>query len=218
MRKHGFISIAILILASCASNPGYKGPETLYGMIYDNANRPVNNVHIYDNGTYAATSDINGHFVIPQIRLRREHTISARKENYETLEMDVLDADPTNVLYMRMFSGDQLLAEAEKSLGEKDWSRAESFLARSERAGGNRASIRYLQGALAFCKGEYREALSILGALGEQEKNPYVYLFIADIYQYHIKNQELAHEFLGKFLERRYDPGVQNRFEETGIW
>jgi hypothetical protein len=216
MKPFNFLILVMGILASCASGPVPKErAHTLYGMIYDGDNRPVNDVKIHVNGDYKAASDIHGRFVIPNIKPNREYHISAEKEQHEKTSMNIFHADPSAVLYVHLFSADQLMAEAEQAISKKDWLRAENFLARAEQAGGAYAPVRYLQGVLEFYKDRCAEALSILLDLAEKEKNiPHVYLFIADLYQYHIKDKGEAMRFLAKFLELRYEPEAESRLRE----
>jgi hypothetical protein len=181
-------------------------------MIYDRDNRPVNDVKIHVDGIYKAASDIHGRFVIPNMKPNREYHISTEKEQYEEITMDMFHADPSSVLYIHLFSADQLIAEAEQAIRKKDWYRAETFIERAEKAGGGYVPIRYLQGILEFYRNRYAEAVSILLDLAEREKNaPYLYLFIADLYQYYLKEKEQALWFLTQFLELRYDPEAESR-------
>jgi hypothetical protein len=74
-----------------------------------------------------------------------------------------------------------------------------------------------LRAILAWRREQYGEALSILTSLTETEKNaPYLYLFIADIHQYHTGDTIQAQANLKKFLELRYDADVEKRLRELG--
>jgi tetratricopeptide (TPR) repeat protein len=205
--------ILALVLLSCATTPNKKNrTQELYGMIYDGNNKPVYNAAVYINGTYAASSDIHGHFSIPKVKPKLPCVISAEKPDYETIQTEFADTDPAYILYMRMFSVDQLITEAEDALKEKNWNRAESFLVRAEKAGGENPSIKYLRGVLAFYKNQYAEAVAVLRGITEAEKNAaFVYLFIADLYQYYLEEPIQAKAFLERFLSLQYDADVRNR-------
>jgi tetratricopeptide (TPR) repeat protein len=213
--KLRLICLGIITAAffSCATNPALKKTSHgLYGMIYDGDNRPVKEVKIYVENKFSAVSDIHGHFSLAGLKTGKGYHIKACKENYEevTLEIDYLD--PGNVLYINMYHTDQLLARAEQVLRNKDWLQTESLLTRAEETRGDYPPIEYLRGILSYYKGEYEKALNILTKLTEKEKNaPYLYLFIADLYQYHTEDTERAVFFLNKFLELRYDEEVANR-------
>jgi tetratricopeptide (TPR) repeat protein len=184
-------------------------------MIYDQENKPVHNAAIYVIKKYMVSSDIQGHFAIPQIKPKLSYTILAQKTNYEDIQMDIAYNDPSYVLYIRMASGDQLLGEAEQAIRAKNWAQAGTFLDRAQQAGADAAPAQYLRAILAFYQEQYTAALGFLAALAEQEKNaPYLYLFIADIYQYHLKENDRAEAYLKRFLELRYDPEVRKRLED----
>jgi tetratricopeptide (TPR) repeat protein len=213
-----FGALLAAFLFSCASGPERReDPQNLYGMIYDRDNRPVQNVSVRVNGSLRAFSDIHGHFSIPGLKPEGRYTIAAEKPQYEKQELEIIYSGSAPVLYIRLFSGDQLLAEAEGAIREKDWNRAETCLLRAEAAGAEESSRRYLEGILAFHREQYPEALEILSALAEREKTaPYLYLLMADILQYHMDRPEEARVFLRQFLNLRHDPEVRNRLRELG--
>jgi hypothetical protein len=184
-------------------------------MIYDRDNKPVHNAAVYVNGKYMVSSDINGHFIIPQMRTRQQYAIKVNKTHYEEIQIETAYMDPAYVLYIKMMSGDQFLAEAEHALKEKDWSKTETLLAKAKEAGAGGDSIQYLRAVLSFYRERYEEALEFLYGLEEKEKNaPYLYLFIADIYQYRLNNPEKAQVYLRRFLELCYNVEVKNRLGE----
>jgi tetratricopeptide (TPR) repeat protein len=214
-----FVSLAVVsaaALTACASGPvsKYKS-QALYGMIYDRDNKPVHNAAVYVNQKYMVSSDINGHFAIPQIRPKVQYLVTVKKPNYEEVEIEIAYTDPSYVLYVRMLSGDQFLSEAEQALKEKDWSKAENFLTKAEQVGADSTSVQYLRAVHFFYRERYKEALECLGSLTEIEKNaPYLYLFIADIYQYGLNDPDQARVYLRRFLEICHDVEVSNRLRE----
>jgi tetratricopeptide (TPR) repeat protein len=217
--RAGLVSLAafgVTLMTACASGPVSKNKsQALYGMIYDRDNQPVHNAAVYVNQKYMASSDINGHFAISQIRPKVQYLISVKKPNYEEIEMEIAYTDPSYVLYVRMLSGDQFLTEAEQALKEKDWSKTEDFLTKAERAGADSISVQYLRAVHSFYRERYEEALEFLTGLTEKEKNaPYLYLFIADIYQYRLNNTGQAGVYLRRFLEICHDVDVGNRLRE----
>jgi hypothetical protein len=123
--------------------------------------------------------------------------------------------DPSHVLYLHMLSGDQLLAEAEAALGNKDWNGAETFLSRALAAGAETLPAEYLRAILARSREQYTEAHAILKTLTETEKKtPYLWLFFADLCQYHLDRPEEAAEYLAKFLALRHDADVEQRLKK----
>ncbi|AEF84955.1 putative lipoprotein [Treponema primitia ZAS-2] len=217
MSKHLIcVYLVIAIFVSCTSEPTPKKTDlSLYGMIYDRDNRPVNDARIYIDDTYRAISDIHGRFSIPKLKTGREYQIRAAKANHEEVWLDVNYLDPQDVLYINMYSAEQLLSGAEQALKDRDWLKTEFFLTRAEEAHCEYAALTYLRGILAFYKNDYSRALEILGSLAEQEKSlPYLDLFIADLHQYYSGDSEQALKYLKKFLEARENPEVQKRVRE----
>lgn len=207
----------VVILTSCTSFPARKYREqALYGMIYDGDNKPVHNAAVYVNGKHVVSSDIQGHFTIPAVRSKLRYTVTARKEGYEELQLEISFPDPSYILYLHMVSSAQLLTMAGEAIVKKDWQSAENFLTRAQNAGGDPGEIGFLRGVLLFNQNRYREALSVLIPITETNKNaPYLFLFIADIYQFYLDDPRSARFYLSKFLELRYDPEVAGRMEET---
>jgi predicted Zn-dependent protease len=210
------IIVTVVLLFSCASGPKTKHKsQALYGMIYDRDNRPVSNAAIYVNGKYQASSDIQGHFIISPITPKAQYAIRAEKANWEGVTAAISFMDPSYVLYLHMFSGDQLLAEAETAIENKNWDEAETFLSRASTAGAETLPVEYLRAILACGRGQYETARSILALLTETEKNsPYLWLFLADLCQYYLPNTGEAREYLARFLALRYDADVEQRLKE----
>jgi tetratricopeptide (TPR) repeat protein len=211
------VVLTVFILTSCASSPSRKYREqALYGMIYDGDNRPVHNAAVYINGGHIVSSDIQGHFAIPDIKPKLQYTVTARKEGYEELQLDISFPDPSYILYLHMVSAAQLLNMAGEAMLKKDWQAAESCLTRAQNAGSDPGETGFLQGLLLFNRNRYREALSVLIPITETHKTaPYLFLLIADIYQFHLEDPGAARFYLNKFLELRYDPEVARRIEDT---
>jgi hypothetical protein len=218
MKKYNCFLIisAVVLLCSCASGPKTKHKsQALYGMIYDRDNRPVSNADIYVNGKYQASSDIQGHFTISPIKPKARYAIRVVKPEWEKIETSVSFMDPSHVLYLHIFSADQLLAEAEAALGDKDWNGAETFLSRALAAGAETLPAEYLRAILARGREQYAEAHAILKTIAETEKKaPYLWLFLANLCQYHLDSPEEAGEYLAKFLALRHDADVAQRLKK----
>ncbi|MDR0586594.1 MAG: carboxypeptidase regulatory-like domain-containing protein [Treponema sp.] len=214
--RYFLIISAVVLLCSCASGPKTKHKsQALYGMIYDRDNRPVSNADIYVNGKYQASSDIQGHFIISPIKPKARYAIRVVKPEWEKIETDVSFMEPSHVLYLHMFSGDQLLAEVETALGNKDWNGAEIFLSRALATGAETLPAEYLRAILARSREQYGEAHAILKTLAETEKKtPYLWLFLADLCQYYLNRPEEAGEYLAKFLALRHDADVEQRLKK----
>ena len=187
----------------------------LNGMIYDKDNRPVTDTTINVDGIFKASSDVYGRFSLPGLKKYESHSVQITKKGFEPADIDLVYTDPTQVIYIQMYSAPQLIAEAETAIQAQDWQNAESLLQRSEKSGGDPAAIGYLKAVLAFKKELYTEAVSILNKLlSEGKTQAYICLFLADIYEYKLNDTNAAQENLRKFLESRYDPDVELRLDK----
>ncbi len=203
-----------LFLSSCASAKKKPVP-VLYGMIYDRDNRPVNNADVYVNGNYEAASDIHGHFALTKIKLYESCVVEVRKHNYESVSLDLAYTDPGLVVYVNMLSSEQLISEAEAALQKREWQRTVNFLDRAETAGGDMLSIQYLRAVLCLHRGDAAGSLELLTSLTEGGADyAFLYLFMADIYQYHLDDLQQAAVYLKRFLSIQYDADVQLRLDK----
>jgi len=209
---------AALLLVTCATQ-GKRGeisfpPAPLYGMVYDADNQPCAGVQLGVDGAAGPQTDIRGRFIIPELS-RGGHTIIANKSGYETLLISISFLNRTDVLHLHMTSFGQLLAMAEKSLGEQRWADAEGFLGRAEKLNPEDAVLRYLLAINAYKTGAFSRAAGYLAAiLASGNAAPSVYLFLADICEINLGDRGKAVSHLESYLKLRPDPAVEKRLEE----
>jgi hypothetical protein len=210
-----FAVLVFMVLISCASKPAAKnGSQELYGMIYDGDNKPVHNASVYINDKHLADSDINGRFTLHRRAAALPWRIAVQKRGYETIRSTLEEPDPGYVLYMRMFSADQIITQAEEAMKEKNWGKTESLLNRARDAGAASVVTGCLRGILAFYQNQYARTAEILLEITEAEKNAaHLYLFLADLYQYYLEEPARALIFLERYLSLQYDPDIRNRAE-----
>ncbi len=203
-----------LILAGCASAPG-KGLPPLNGMIYDADNKPVAEAAISIDGDRAATSDIQGHFTLPRLKQGKEYALEAEKKGYETNATTFSYTNATQVLYLRMTSGEQLVDEAERAITSENWSEAASFLDRAEAAGCDSLASGYLRAVLLAGTGNYSDAAATLEKLRSAGANePFLDLYLADLYQYRLSLPDRAAEALQRYLTARSDLDAEKRLRD----
>lgn len=215
MKRHSLFILSIFLLSACATTARkHEKLPPLYGIIFDQENRPVADAELSLDGNYAATSDVHGHFSLLDVKKGDSHVIQVSKKGYERVEVEISYVDAAQVLYVSMHSADQLIAKAEQAIKEKDWKAAESFLARAEKTGAEAVSLSYLKAVLAMERKDIAMAEAILlGMVAGGSDEPHVFLFLADIYQYAIKDNDKAREYLSRFLKFRSDPEVEARYE-----
>jgi tetratricopeptide (TPR) repeat protein len=216
--REAFCVCAALLLITCRTQ-SKRGEVSfpsapLYGMIYDADNQPCAGVQLGVDGSAGPQTDIRGRFIVPELS-RGGHTISAKKSGYETLLVSISFLNRTDVLHLHMTSFGQLLAMAEKSIGEQRWADAEGFLGRAEKLNPEDAVLRYLLAINAYKTGAFSTAADYLAAiLAGGIAAPAVYIFLADIWEINLGDSGKAVSNLESYLILRPDPGVEKRLEE----
>jgi hypothetical protein len=215
--RHFALAAGILMmfgLASCATNPFPQKLPPINGMIYDYDNIPVTTASVEVDGKKVTSSDVNGRFALSDF-LPGQYTIKVQKNGYETTQITIDYTDPTQILYVKMFSVVQLLQLAEKAFERRDWQNTESLLHRAELIDGHNVPLRFLQAALNFRRGNDEQANQILKQLLIDEANdPYIHVFIADLCQYRLNDMKGALRHLEEFLDLRYDPEIEKRRDD----
>ena len=213
MRKIVILLTVSAFFISCKSTKVEK--TTFNGMIYDGDNEPVSGVQIFLDEKHQTVSDMYGRFYFENLITNKEYTLTATKKDFETAQITFEFQNITQVAYLTMYSSEQLLKQAEKSLTENNTITARALVDRAEICGGKSLSSLYLQAVILYKESNSNEALNILLDLSSQGyNNPYIYLFMADIYQYDIKDIELAKSNLQKYLSTTYDLETEKRYKE----
>jgi hypothetical protein len=216
----GALVLSALLLAECASEGKNDGrafqKAPLFGMMYDEENQPCAGVRLAVDGATSEkdtglVTDIRGRFMLPALS-RGEHSLVASKEGYEQLTVKILFLNSTDVLFLRMVSFGQLLAKAEKALEDRKWADAESFLARAEKLDAGDSVLSFLRAVKAYRTQKFSEAVDLLnGLLAKGVKEPSIYLFLADIYEKKLGDQQKAISSLEAYLARKSDAEVERR-------
>ncbi len=207
---------AVVLLASCATQKEkqdvlFFSSAPLMGMIYDDDSQACPGALMVVDGRNGPVSDVRGRFVIPDLS-RGDHTVVVKKAGYEELTVPVAFYNKTDVLYLHVISFSQLLSKAEASLDERKWDDAAGYLARAEKLSKDDSIFLYLQAILFYRTGKNQEAVTALTRILDQGiSEPYVYLFLADVYEKGLGAPDKAVESLEKFLSARADAEVQKR-------
>lgn len=210
MKRFFLFLFVIVLISSCKSNQ--VTAPSIQGMIYNDNNEPVSDVRIHIDNKQVAISDIYGHFTLSHLDYGETYTLSFIKENYESVKIDLSYLNHTQVIYVHMFSAKELLAKAEDKVKQKDYNEALALLERSSNTGGNFLSINYLTSVIYYIKKDHEKALNIAQEiLNLGYKDFYVYLLLADIYEYGLNDIEKAQEYLKTALSISYDPVIQKR-------
>lgn len=214
MKKITICSLAFLmLLAGCASTNTEK--TFVQGMIYNSDNEAVSDAEIYLDDEEITVSDIYGHFTLDQLTLNKDYVLTAKKKGYEDSNLTFRFLNASQVIYLKMYSAGELLAEAEKKASEREYGEALHFIERAECTNASKMSTDYLKAIIYFQRQEYDRALDIAeGLLDEGFTDPYVYLLLADIYEKGFGNVEKTEEYLEQFLKLSYDPAIKMRLSK----
>lgn len=209
------LAVGTAVLLGCVSTQGkassFESVPQVNGMIYDYDNRPVAHAEIAINGEKLAVSDINGRFILNGLQYG-DYELAVVANGYEGKTLKVYYSEPTQILYLKLHSVTQIVAIAEKALENREWESAREQLDRALRVNPRDESVRFLRAVLHFRTGDSEAARSLLEALiADGVRDPYINLFLADIYQYHLDRKPDALVRLDSFLLSRYDPDVQRR-------
>jgi len=207
--------LAIILLSfSCRSTvvedfSSFK-EAPLMGMVYSSRSIPcVGAVLQVDEKVY--TADINGRFVIPNLK-RGKHQIEVSKEGYEPEIISLDFSDRRQILYVRLISNESLLDWAEESLDELRWSESEDLIMRSLAIEPDNTRALTLLGALYYRMERFEDSLKQWERLIERGyRSPYLYLLIANTYEYGLKSPEEARPWLERYLESHEAPEVRAR-------
>jgi len=219
--KAAFIALTALLpallLASCATSsnqdPLKFEDAPLFGMIYDLDNKACAGISLEVDGSQKATSDIDGRFVLLALK-RGAHTVIATGADYEKVDLSFTFLNQSQVLYVKMVSFDQLLSQAQDALDRRKWQEAQSLLERAAAVHGSDTVLLYLRAILQYQQGDAAGAAAHLETLVAAGSTiPYVYLFLADLYQYSLRKPELAARALTRYLQQSDDPEARKRLD-----
>lgn len=211
--------VALLAFAVCActtlgeQNPFQFDRAPLLGMVYDGDNGACAGAQVTVDGRAVVAADVNGRFVIPDLT-RGVHVVALAAEGYEPVEVKVQFFSRSQVLYLKMFSLDQLVEAAAHAVDASEWAQARKLLARASALRAGDPRVDYLSAVVLFRTGHHREAGAALqGLIDTGCDEPYIYLFLADLLEYHLDRVKEAAQALSSFLEREEDPAVRRRLE-----
>lgn len=211
-----------LIFTCCAGTPGvldetHKG--NFLGMIYDARSRPCGmatiTISLKDKKSKKTVqSDINGRFVFTNIA-GGTYNVTAEKSGYETITSEIEFNRRTQLLYIRITSQETLLDEVEKHLKNLEWNKAKTTLERAASVDQNDSRYILLHGVFLQKKGDHQAAIIEWHKLIDKgHKDPYLYLILADTFQYGLEQPDQAIVWLKKFLTVRKDPIIKKRLSE----
>lgn len=156
--------LLVSLLTACATTgrtvKRIDKEDSMYSMIYDYDNNPVQEVRVYLNGKYAGESDVQGRFLIGG-NPGTDFTINLEKPSYEPLSADI-HFDPLKVAYFKMGNAEQFRKLAEDNLSVHEYDKALDYCLRAEKLESKRQDILYLKAVVLNQLGRYDESDAVL--------------------------------------------------------
>lgn len=212
-----------LLFISCKTNEdeNYFESSSLPGMIYDGDNRPCKKVVVRafslgdaENMIFTVESDINGRFTLPDLN-RGTYRIELEKVGYEPMATEINYSSRLEVLYLKLYSQNQILKMAEDSLEVRRFGNVDDFLNRSEKIDNQNPYHLYLEAVYFYEMEDFHSSIESLEKIITQGYDfPYVYLLKGDIYQYQLNEPDNALEALIVFNSKIDDEEVKKRIKE----
>ena len=206
------ITLLSLFFSSCVTNR-LANTTVLNGIIYDMENEPVSGVFVYIDDENQAVSDIYGHFYITGLKVNQSYNLTIKKELYEQISLSFDYLNESQVIYIKTTSFQQLLNFAEQEIKKNNYSKAQEYLLRADSVCNNNYSCKYLSAINFYHKKDYDSAITILNELLAIKKESYVYLLLADCYQYGKNDLKKAKECLKFSLDIQHIQKIKQRYD-----
>lgn len=211
------------LLFSCATlkNDIFES-FVLNGMVYNQSGIPVQNMIISIDNDIITKTDIRGRFSV-ELTQAGEHSISTEHQDFEKYSSIFVLNEKSDILYISVISYTELLDKSEEKMDNMEWDSAENYIKRALAIYPSRIEANYLMAvyqALPTRKDRNPESsIEILENMLESgHQLPYIFLFLADLYEYDLLRKEPAREYLRKYLEKRYDAAIIKRLENLNIF
>jgi len=212
---------ASALIAGCATenSGGFSATSALLrGMVYNGNRMPVQDASvnwIVEGKTVkTARTDIHGRYLMPEVSFGKV-TLQFVKAGYEELLWSFSYEKPTQVVYVRMSSFNELLDDAAANIQKRNWAQAASSLDRAEKMDPDNVVVVYLQAEMQSRQGNLEKAVALLEGLSSRKDQSFaVELSLADLYQDKLGQPDKALLHLKSALAIQDDIEVENRIVE----
>lgn len=207
----------ISTFASCATSPKHLDAidtgASLFGMVYDSEKKAVSDCQVTIDDSQSATTDVNGRFLFDFVDYG-DHKLVFHKTGCEDFVLNFAFSSKSQIVYARLTSQSGLFEATRAAIASREWDRATEFLARAEAIGDYEPLSSFLAATLAYRRGDVTGAERlILNLAAKDYKDATIYVFLADIYQYHLLDFAKAKRALQESLAIREDGDVRERLE-----
>jgi tetratricopeptide (TPR) repeat protein len=187
---------------------------TFMGMVYDYHNRPCSDALIIIDDVEGPRTDMNGRFFLQSVS-RGTHEITIRKRDYEDLTVAFDFFSTSQVLHAKLISFDQLLDMAEEAVSQGRLHDAELTLERADTIRPRDPVSLYVRAVVCKERGAVTEAVAVLQSiLDGGYRDPYVYLALGNLCEYHLSDGERAVFYLEKYLQYERNDEVEQRLAD----
>jgi hypothetical protein len=189
------------------------------GMIYDRSGTSVANADILFNNRQVGKSDFNGRFYIPRV-IPGEHQLRVRKTGYESYFGIIITRSPMDIAYVSLVSKEDLCVMIQNALRERHWDLADTYTKRALAVDSRDMVIRFLaatvQAIPARQSRNVPEAVALLeGLLNDGFREPVILLFLADLYEYDLNDNENSQKYLSQYIHIKDDEIVKERLKRV---
>lgn len=216
MRNKIILILSIFFVMGCNTTKK-EISKSLLGVVYDYKSNPVNNARlkfIQDENVIELTTDIDGKFLIPELDFG-EYSVEVKAERCSTTKISASHYDSQNVLIIRIHSYDDLLLEFKDLIITKDIELAKTLISKIDEIDSEDVYYNYLKSIYLIESADYSGAEELLKKLElKTQGEAFVSLLLADLYEYHMSNKDLAVKYLKKYLNREYTLNESNRLKE----
>jgi len=217
MKKITYILLILLLSCKTVEISDKEMGTSLLGVVFDNRNNPQQNVIVTistldDAIIKSVNSDIDGKFFIPQLPYGKyKIEIKAQKSLPVITEFDHYDVE--NVLIIKTPTFYDLVAKLENSLKVDDLTSSQTTLEELMKLSPNDIYLQYLYAIYFIKNNDFAKAETILISI-KNNNYPYINLLLADLYQYHLSDNEKAAENLRIYLNSEYNQKEYERLKE----
>jgi hypothetical protein len=165
--------LALCIMGCTSLSSGFSGKEDIHGLVIDASNKPVSGYCLTINNETIFTNE-TGMFTIEKIAAGSYH-LFGYSEGYISINKNVKIINKNALLYIRVFSIDEIIEQSESLFKSGEWIEAEKIIAQALPAVSNGKHVRhdviYFYYALTLYKQEkYDNALAALSKVGKEHR------------------------------------------------
>jgi len=177
MKKYYLLKILYLIfcisLVSCATTNSFSSKQTIHGLITDTRGEGVANYSIVNtNKKILGSTDERGYFHI-ELDKTSHKIFSGFKQNWESIHFDFSKISENKLYIVQIKNASELKKEFEDFLLQNNYHEAENTILKCEESGIKDSELCIYKSILAYKKGCYSEAKTIIETLNNKDTESY---------------------------------------------